>query len=318
MNRIDRVSATLIQLQSKSYVTAEEIAVRFGISRRTVYRDIKALEEAGVPLGAEPGKGYYLVEGYHLPPVMFTPEEASSMLTAEKMVEKMSDQSVSDHYKSAMYKVKAVLPEREKQFLERLGGNIEIFYNPAAYAPEAPNNCMVTIQKALADKKVLKIDYRAAYNGQLIADRKVEPVGLVFYSMAWHLVGYCRYRNDYRDFRLDRIIALTLTAETFAAREVKTIQEFFNRNLAQYSLNQVTLRFPKDAVSLIQNTRYFYGYVGETESKSSIDMNFITDELDYFCRWLLMYADVVEVVQNDTLRRLFFERIKTIKKRFGF
>ncbi len=94
MNRIDRVSATLIQLQSKKFVTAGEIAERFGISKRTVYRDVKALEEAGVPLGGEPGKGYFLVEGYHLPPVMFTPEEASSMLTAEKIVEKMADRSV--------------------------------------------------------------------------------------------------------------------------------------------------------------------------------------------------------------------------------
>ena len=98
MNRIDRVSAILIHLQTKKFVTAEEIANRFEISKRTIYRDLKALEEAGVPLGAEPGKGYYLVDGYHLPPVMFTHEEASAMLTAEKMVEKLTDRSVSENF----------------------------------------------------------------------------------------------------------------------------------------------------------------------------------------------------------------------------
>ncbi len=81
MNRIDRLSAILIQLQSKQVVKAQEVADRFGISLRTVYRDIKSLEEAGIPIGAEAGKGYFIMDGYHLPPVMFTKEEASALLT---------------------------------------------------------------------------------------------------------------------------------------------------------------------------------------------------------------------------------------------
>lgn len=316
MNRIDRVSAILIQLQSKKYVTATEIADRFGISIRTVYRDIRALEEAGVPLGAEPGKGYSLVDGYRLPPVMFTPEEASSMLTAEKIVEKMADRSVDSHYKSAMYKIKAVLPEKEKQFLDRLNNNIEIFHTPPTHAVEAPNDCMLTIQRALADKKVLVISYRAAYNNQHVSDRMVEPVGLVFYSMAWHLVGYCRFRKDYRDFRLDRITRIALTTEGFSIREVKSIHDFFQRNLSEYQLEQVILRFPKKDAGFIQSTRYYYGYIGEEVVGNQVEMNFIVNDLVYFCRWLLMYADVVEIVQNDKLKKMFMEHIGSIKNRF--
>jgi predicted DNA-binding transcriptional regulator YafY len=316
VNRIDRVSAILIQLQTKKFVTSDEIATRFGLSKRTVYRDMKALEEAGVPLGAEPGKGYFLVDGYHLPPVMFTPDEASSLLTAEKIVEKMADRSVDEQYKSAMYKIKAVLPDRDKQFLDRLNNNIEIFHSPPAHAAEAPNNGMLTIQKALADKKVLMISYRAAYNNQHVADRMVEPVGLVFYSMAWHLIGYCRYRKDYRDFRLDRITRITLTNEHFTVREIKSIGGFFQRNLSDYQLEQVTLRFPKSQSALIQTTRYYYGYIGEEEAGGHVEMNFIVNDLGYFCRWLLMYADVVEVVQNEKLRQLFMDHILAIKKRF--
>ena len=102
MNRIDRLTAILIHLQTKRVVKAEEIAERFEMSLRTVYRDVKALMEAGVPIGSEAGKGYFIVDGYHLPPVMFTQDEASAMLLAGKLVEKMTDKSIKEAFESAL------------------------------------------------------------------------------------------------------------------------------------------------------------------------------------------------------------------------
>ncbi len=224
---------------------------------------------------------------------------------------------MNENYKSAMYKIKAVLPDRDKQFLERLNSNIEIFHAPPAYADEAPNNFLLTVQKALADKKLLLLGYRAAYNNELVTGRLVEPVGLCFYSMAWHLIGYCRYRKDYRDFRLDRITSLELKNEHFNPREIRTVKEFFNRNLTELNLEQITLRFPKSHAHLIQTTRYYYGYMGEEVHGDLVELNFISNDLEYFCRWLLMYADVVEVIQNEKLQALFMEHILAIKKRFA-
>src|SRR5689334_22898242 len=108
MNRIDRLTAILIQLQSKRIVKAKEIAERFDISLRTVYRDIRALEEAGISIGSDAGIGYYLSEGYHLPPVMFTIEEASALITAGKLMEEFSDLHLKKHFDSALYKIKAI------------------------------------------------------------------------------------------------------------------------------------------------------------------------------------------------------------------
>src|ERR1700744_290095 len=127
MNRIDRISAILIQLQSRRVVKAGDIAERFNISLRTVYRDIRTLEEAGIPLIGEAGVGYSIMDGSRLPPVMFTKEEATAFLTAEKFVEKMTDTSTDTHYKSAMYKVRAILRSTEKDLLENMDGNIEVF-----------------------------------------------------------------------------------------------------------------------------------------------------------------------------------------------
>src|SRR6187551_425409 len=114
MNALARLPATFIQLQSKKVVKAEEISERVGMSLRTVYRDVKALMEAGVPIGSEAGKGYFIVDGYHLPPVMFTQEEGSAMLFAGKLVEKMTDKSIRKEFESALLKIKAVLNESEK------------------------------------------------------------------------------------------------------------------------------------------------------------------------------------------------------------
>src|SRR5580698_7460080 len=109
MNRIDRLAAILIQLQSKRVVKSHDIAERFAISLRTVYRDIRTLEEGGIPIIGEAGVGYSIMDGYRLPPIMFTKEEATAFLTAEKLIEKLTDPYTEESYKSAMYKVKAVL-----------------------------------------------------------------------------------------------------------------------------------------------------------------------------------------------------------------
>src|SRR5438046_1665971 len=106
MNRLDRLSAILIQLQSKKIVKAQEIADRFHISLRTVYRDINSLEEGGIPIIGEAGVGYSIMDGYRLPPVMFTKEEATAFLMAEKILEKYTDSYNANMYKSALYKIK--------------------------------------------------------------------------------------------------------------------------------------------------------------------------------------------------------------------
>src|SRR3982750_4566070 len=114
MNRIDRLAAILLQLQSRRVVKARELAEKFSLSLRTVYRDVKALEEAGVPIIGEAGTGYSLMEGYKLPPVMFNQEEATALLTASKLVQSKTDAGIFKHYASALDKIKAVLRHSEK------------------------------------------------------------------------------------------------------------------------------------------------------------------------------------------------------------
>ncbi|MBD0276335.1 MAG: HTH domain-containing protein [Flavisolibacter sp.] len=130
MNRIDRLAAILIQLQSRPLVKAQDIAAKFSISLRTVYRDIRALEEAGVPIIGEAGTGYRLMEGYKLPPVMLNQDEAAAMLTAAKLMQTMSDAPLSKYYNSALDKIKAVLRSTEKYHIAEMDEHIAVVSHP--------------------------------------------------------------------------------------------------------------------------------------------------------------------------------------------
>src|SRR5436189_2510210 len=137
MNLIDRLSAILIQLQSRRLVKAREIADRFSISLRTVYRDVHALEEGGVPVIGEAGTGYRLMEGYKLPPVMFNQDEASALLTAAKLVKSKTDASISKHYMSALDKIKAVLRVSEKDHIDEIDEHVAVMTHPSfMYEPQ--------------------------------------------------------------------------------------------------------------------------------------------------------------------------------------
>ena len=144
MNRIDRLNALLIYLQGKSRVTLTALEDRFEIGRRTVFRDIRSLLEAGVPIGGDAGQGYFIVEGYHLPPVVFNREEASALLMGAKFIEKGADSAIVQHFDLAMEKVKAVLKYSDKEYLENLEKKITI--RPSPIPKDFPDSHISEIQ----------------------------------------------------------------------------------------------------------------------------------------------------------------------------
>jgi predicted DNA-binding transcriptional regulator YafY len=300
MNRIDRLTAILIHLQTKKIVRAEEIANRFEISARTVYRDVKALMEAGVPIGSEAGKGYFIVDGFHLPPVMFTQDEASSMLLAGKLVDKMADKSVRQSFDSALHKIKAVLSETEKDHLENLDSHIEVFLRSRYEEREKkdfPDHFLNEIQRAIGQRHVLRIDYSNAENET--TQRDIEPIGIFYYSMAWHLIGWCRLRNGYRNFRSDRIRALSNTGETFPLRNALSLQEYFK---TIYQTNQNLIRvivlFDKQKLK----GRRIYGTTNLTDLGDKIRCEFMMDNVEYMARWLLMFGSSAIVEEPEELK----------------
>lgn len=300
MNRIDRLTAILIHLQTKRVVKAEEIAERFGMSLRTVYRDVKALMEAGVPIGSEAGKGYFIVAGFHLPPVMFTQDEANSMILAGKLVEKIADKSVREAFHSALYKIKSVLSDDDKDNLETLDSNILVnFKGRASNSDQAfPDHFMTEIQRAVARKQVLKLNY--VNQAGEVSERLVEPAGIFFYSLAWHLIGWCRLRNGYRDFRPDRIRNMINTGEEFSERSNVSLKEYFKALYAtDNNLETAVVIFDKNEL----NHRPLSSTTTQTDLGDHIRAEFVMDNIDFIARWLLMYGKGAKIESPDRLRK---------------
>ena len=301
MNRFDRITAILIQLQSKRVVKAQDLADRFDISLRTVYRDIRTLEEAGVPLYGEAGVGYSLVEGYRLPPVMFSREEAIAFLTAEKLMEKFTDDSLQNHFSSAMFKVKAVLRGTEKDLVENLENQIMVTQRKTNASPSG--NILDTLLKAISDKKVIKLEYKAFGNEESL-ERKIEPIGVFHEYENWYTIGYCHLRDSYRQFRLDRVVCIELTDELQQERtSLKEFNEMREKAKASLTLQKVIIKVDKAMALYIQEHKHYYGFVSEKVTDDHIEMTFLTQSPQQgFVRWLAMFGDHVELIEPLSLK----------------
>jgi predicted DNA-binding transcriptional regulator YafY len=299
MNRIDRVSAILIQLQSRRLVKAIDIAERFNISLRTVYRDVKTLEEAGIPIIGEAGVGYSIMDGYRLPPVMFTREEATAFLTAEKFVEKLTDASTMAHHKSAMYKIRAILKTSEKNLLEDIDSKIEVLKSHSQLRVDNKDHIQ-TLLNSIAQKKVITIDYFANHS-QEHTKRDIEPIGIFYKDSYWHLIAFCRMRNDYRDFRIDRINRVVVTEKIFDNKH-PTLKAYIAQTAKEQELEMVVIRIDKSIYTHLEYQKYYSGFVSEKTIGSQIEMMFLTISLEGFARWFMMYGDQAEIMSPDSLR----------------
>ena len=237
IKRLSRLTAILTQLQTKRLITARDLAGKFDVSLRTIYRDIKALEQAGVPILIVDGKGYTLMEGYRVPPVMFTENEANALITAEQMILKGSDTSLSIEYKAAISKIKAVLHQLTKEKVELLSNRIAI--SPAILTSQHSGS-LALIQNALTSFKILDISYQSNQNEE-ITQREIEPFALYFsLKESWLLIAFCRLRKDFRMFSLDKILKINKLDSSFQPHKL-TLEEYLNEKKKKFGTPDIPL-----------------------------------------------------------------------------
>lgn len=312
--RFDRIVAILIQLQSKKIVKAQELADRFDCSLRTIYRDIRTLEASGVPIYSEAGVGYALMEGYRLPPVMFTREEVSSFIAAEKLMQKFTDPSLGSHYASAMYKLKSVLRSTDKDWLSNIESRVVMHMQSTEpmFNDNSPNTLAVLFE-GIAEKKQILLSYKT-FDKDETTQRNIEPVGVFHDHNNWYFLGYCHLRKDYRQFRTDRILGIKKSESDFTI-EHDSLDSYLTKTETIPTI-KVRILIEKKIARYLSTERKYHGYISEKEVDGKIEMNFMCRDIESgFARWFLMFGDYAEILEPERLKTRVLELLEINRQR---
>ncbi len=222
MNHLSRLLSILTILKSKRIVTGPELARKFDVSLRTIYRDIKKLEESGVPIITIEGRGYSIMDGYVVAPIMFNEMEVNALITAEQLIGKTNDDSLIEHFEQTLQKIKSVFKSSLQSQGELLNSKMLIFKNKTE--DDVKSSSLSSIQMAIVNFRTIELNYQA--KGKEITRRQIEPLAIYCYNDKWIVIGWCRLRQDYRSFRLDRIKHFKILEEVFEDRNFD-LQKFF-------------------------------------------------------------------------------------------
>jgi len=198
LRRADRLFQIIQYLRHDRVITARDLAEKLEVSERTIYRDMQDLSLSGIPIISEPGVGYRLMKGFHLPPLMFNEEELAALLLGARMVQTWTDKGLAQAAHQAMAKIESVIPDHLRPELERQ----EIL------VPDFPSNSQVAEHLRLLRKAIKvqqKVHYQYIRQDGKHSRRTVHPLGLFYWGSVWTLVAWCELRDQFRQFRLDRM-----------------------------------------------------------------------------------------------------------------
>jgi predicted DNA-binding transcriptional regulator YafY len=314
VNRTDRLLAIVLELQRKGAQRAEDLAATFETSKRTIYRDVQALCESGVPIVAQAGVGYSLVEGYFLPPVSFSTDEATMLLLGSKFVADHFDAQYGEVSQSASRKIETVLSDKMRGEVNYLRESIA-FVAPQTLASGASTNFLPTIRRAIIEQKTIRFHYHTRYSmdrSQAKNTRDADPYGLVHYGDAWYLNAFCHLRHEVRQFRLDRMSSLQSLDKTFirpASYKMARPEEDTRKVVAR-------VLFCPDAAPWVRESRpYYITAMEDRQDYLLVTMNAHTET--ELVPWLLGWGEQVEVIEPESLKRRLADEAKKIYEKYS-
>ena len=308
MNRIDRLLAIVLELQGGGAQRAEDLAATFETSVRTIYRDMQALSETGVPVVATPGVGYALMEGYFLPPLTFTADEATTLLLGGDVVARYFDPQYRAIAETATRKIAAVLPAKLRDTVRERGDRLR-FVVPAAASP-AVEETLRSLRRAVLEGIGVSFRYygrRGDCDGGTATERVVDPYSLVAIGGTWNLVGHDHLRHDVRRFRLDRIEQLTFTGHTFTRPSTFTPGE---RDDPTRTLIVRALFAPVIARRVRESPSFFT--ITQEERDDGLLVTLRVREAADVIQWLLGWGRQVCVLEPESVRTLLVDEARAI------
>jgi predicted DNA-binding transcriptional regulator YafY len=298
MNRTDRLLAIVLELQAKKQVRAEDLAETFEVTKRTIYRDMMALDESGVPIVAIPGQGYSLVEGYFLPPLSFNTDEAIMLLLGADFVGQNFDAQYREAAQTAGQKIMAVLPDKLRHEVEYLESSIQFIALNGPFVPET----LQLLRRAIIQRRCVRFNYHArSHNSKPseISLREADPYGLLHIADAWVLFAYCHLRQDMRHFRLDRMEDVVILDQKFTRPpDFKFLSQDQDERsiMVQVLIDHETARWTQESPS-------FFQVAAEAHAEGLL-ITFMVSQPSDVLHWLMSWGSHVRVLEPESLREL--------------
>lgn len=292
MNRIERLFAILLKLQSQGRIQAAELAKAFTISRRTVYRDIAALNEMGVPIVSLPGEGYELMPGYYLPPLVFSEDEAAALVLGAHLLQQHTSGRLPSAATAALEKLMIALPDRSIKKVNALR-QVTTFGGPDVRF-DLDDHLLNDINQAIQENRLFEIVYHSySKNEQTV--RQIEAESLHYDSGQWYVNAYCRMREDWRAFRFNRIKSWRLFAEPFIPRPRP--QEDHEPQI------EIQLLFSREIVRWVHE-RQHYSFIEERPVDEGVEMRYAVKRIDEMLSWVMSWGSQVKVMEPKELVRM--------------
>ena len=314
LNKTERLFALVLLLQNRPNLTSRDLAEHFGVSRRTIFRDLRTLGESGVPLTYAEDGGYEILDGYQLPPLMLSAREAATLLVGAEFTKLQPDASLRADADAVGMKIRSVLPEAVRSYIDSLQERTVLspFHETQgrAGATGDEQGLWFELSEATARQRRVKMTYYVASRDEETV-REVDPLGLVYYADHWNLIGYDHLRATVRNFRLDQIRRLRTRFDTFEPPAGFDLREFL-RERGESPLNvRMTVRFrdrawrwarPQMPADVDQEMEDGPGWTRVT---------FEFENVDYVARWLL------RVVEPDALREAVAAQARAVAEQYA-
>ena len=309
MNRIDRLFAILLRISDGKLFQAEKLSTEFEISERTIYRDMRALVQMGIPLQAEAGVGYQLKKGYFLPPLIFEKDEAIAIGFALKFLTTYSHGSFNDASVNALRKIESILPKVVRADYDH---DLEVLeYSPASSPVTLSDRRLRMIIDAIKHQYLVELEY-FSYRREIPEIRQVEPnkLFLVPGRNVWYLKAFCLKRNEWRNFCLDRIHNIKATRTTFLPRNH---EETKNAN-ANKAMTKASVFVRPELVRWIRESQH-WSVVDEFETPEGLVAWTYQDfEWPSFVAWLCTVNDCLVRLEPEEARAQLEKKISNIRR----
>lgn len=315
MNRTDRLLAIVLELQGKGWQRAEDLARTFETSKRTIYRDLQALGQAGVPIVAISGQGYALVEGYFLPPLSFTVDEATMLLLGSSVMAQSFDEQYRGAALDAGRKIAAVLPEATRQAVESLRQSIQFIPDwRRSHADEQAT--LQRLRRALVERRTVCFRYHARQHAPddtpAPPERLADPISLVHVGGAWYLVAHDHFRCEVRRFRLDRMEEVRVTERQFQLPDKKTpLREPRERQ----ALIAARILFAPEISRWVREAPSYFTVAEEDVADGLLVTLYIRREEDVV-QWILGWGGAAHVLEPESLRRRMADELSRMSDHY--